>query len=228
MALTPEFEQKVDAIEQRLRMAPGSLLSIIRFETGGTFGTDVKNRMGSGATGLIQFMPSTAKGLGTSTDALAKMNPEDQLDYVEKYLAPYKGKMGTLKDAYMSVLYPKAIGKPEWFPLFVSGTKAYTQNAGLDRDKKGMVTVADAVARVRGSGAETPPTVVAQAPSREAAPAPTQTASQPAFTAQEERAEPAAHEGGTDWASVLFAETAPDAAAGGSPGGTDWSALLFA
>ena len=149
MALTPEFKQKVDAIEQRLRMAPGSLLSVMRFETGGTFDPDVKNRMGSGATGLIQFMPATAKGLGTSTDALAKMSAEDQLDYVEKYFQPYKGKMSTLKDAYMAVLYPKAIGKPEWYPIFTSGTKAYTQNAGLDRDKKGMVTVGDAVARVR-------------------------------------------------------------------------------
>ena len=73
MALTPEFQQKVDAIEKRLKMEPGSLLAVMNFETGGTFDPAVKNRAGSGATGLIQFMPSTAKGLGTSTDALAKM-----------------------------------------------------------------------------------------------------------------------------------------------------------
>jgi hypothetical protein len=228
MALTPEFQQKVEAIEQRLRMAPGSLLAVMRFETGGTFDPAEKNRAGSGATGLIQFMPSTAKSLGTSTDALAKMSAEDQMEYVEKYFQPYKGKLGTLKDAYMAVLYPKAIGKPEWYPLFSSGTKAYEQNAGLDRDKKGMVTVGDAVARVQQtSGEEAPATLTAQAPRREGATATTLPASQRALMA-EAVPEPAALEpGGTDWASLLFAETGTDAAGGGSPGGTDWSAVLF-
>ena len=41
------------------------------------------------------------------------MTPEQQLDYVERYLEPYKGKIGTLKDLYMAVLYPAAIGKSE-------------------------------------------------------------------------------------------------------------------
>ena len=231
MALSQTFLDKVDAIEQRLRMPSGSLLAVMRFETGGTFDPAERNRAGSGATGLIQFMPKTAKALGTSTDALAKMNAEDQLEYVEKYFQPYKGKLGTLKDAYMAVLYPKAIGKPEWYPLFTASQQptAYRQNAGLDRDKKGVVTVGDAVARVQQAGGEeTPTTMVAPAPSRDAAPAPTRTASQPAFTAQEESAEPQAlAQGGTDWASLLFAETGSGAAAGGSPGGTDWSALLF-
>lgn len=225
MALTPEFQQKVEAIEQRLRMAPGSLMAVMRFETGGTFDPAERNRAGSGATGLIQFMPSTAKGLGTSTDALAKMSAEDQLEYVEKYFQPYKGKLGTVKDAYMAVLYPKAIGKPEWYPLFTSGTKAYAQNAGLDRDKKGMVTVGDAVARVQqagGSGEAPAPTMVTQAPSREAG---TQA---PAFTAQETSVEPTALASGeTDWARLLFSETGPGAAGGESAGRTDWSALLF-
>ena len=37
MALTQSFRDKVDAIEKRLKMEPGSLLSVIDFETGGTF-----------------------------------------------------------------------------------------------------------------------------------------------------------------------------------------------
>lgn len=40
----------------------------------------------TGATGLIQFMPKTAKALGTSTEALARMSFERQLDYVQEYL----------------------------------------------------------------------------------------------------------------------------------------------
>ena len=147
----------MEEIEQRLRTAPGSLLAVMRFETGGTFDPTIRNQAGSGATGLIQFMPQTARGLGTTTDALARMSPERQLDYVERYFQPYKGKLGSLQDTYMAVLYPKAIGKPEWHPLFSEGTTAYRQNAGLDRDKKGVVTVGDAVARVQQAGGEEPP-----------------------------------------------------------------------
>ena len=230
MALSPSFQQKVEEIEQRLGMAPGSLLAVMRFETGGTFDPAERNRAGSGATGLIQFMPSTAKGLGTSTDALAKMSPEDQLDYVERYLTPYKGKMGTLKDAYMAVLYPKAIGKPEWYPLFMSGTKAYTQNAGLDRDKKGMVTVGDAVARVQqGSGEAPPATMMVQAPPARdwgqelglAAQASVETSAEPAALAQGTMPLSA---GASDWTAVLMVDGAP---AGAQGQGQDWASLLF-
>ena len=47
------------------------LMSCMAFESGETFSPSVRNAAGSGATGLIQFMPSTAKDLGTSTTELA-------------------------------------------------------------------------------------------------------------------------------------------------------------
>lgn len=43
----------------------------------------------SGATGLIQFMPATAQGMGTTTAALAAMSAVQQLDYVQRYFKPY-------------------------------------------------------------------------------------------------------------------------------------------
>lgn len=220
MALSPSFMQKVEEIETRLRMPQGSLLAVMKFETGGTFDPGVKNKAGSGATGLIQFMPSTAKSLGTSTDALARMSAEDQLDYVEKYFQPYKGRMKDLKDAYMAVLYPKAVGKPEWYPLFRQDQQptAYRQNAGLDRDKKGMVTVGDALAAVQGRAGE--PTMVAQAPGREA-PA-------PGAAPAEGVLEPAAlAPGATDWASLLFSDRGQAAAPGAEGTGQDWAQVLF-
>jgi hypothetical protein len=76
------------------------------------------------------------------------MTPEDQLDVVERYLTPYKGRVGSLKDMYMAVLSPGAVGADEGRVLFRQGTPAYAQNAGLDRDQKGHVTVGDAVASV--------------------------------------------------------------------------------
>jgi hypothetical protein len=150
-ALSPAFLSKSQQVADRLEMRHDDLLRIMHFETGGTFDPGVKNRAGSGATGLIQFMPDTAKRLGTTSEALAKMTPEQQLDYVEKYLSQYKGRIGTLDDAYMAVLYPEAMGKGGGYRLFTKegNPTAYRQNAGLDREGKGYVTVADAVAAVQ-------------------------------------------------------------------------------
>lgn len=147
--LTPGFRQKVGEVAGRLGTAPEDLLGVMSFETGGSFSTGIKNRAGSGATGLIQFMPSTAQSLGTSPEALAQMSPEQQLDVVEKYLTPYKGKLNSLKDTYMAVLYPAAIGAPESTTLFQQGSKAYEQNAGLDVRQRGQITVGDVLSRVR-------------------------------------------------------------------------------
>jgi hypothetical protein len=162
--LPARFRVKVAGVAARLGMQPDDLLRVMSFETGGTFDPRVKNRAGSGATGLIQFMPETAKGLGTTPDDLARVTPEQQLEYVEKYLQPYTGQLGTLQDAYMAVLAPQAIGQAADTPLFTKGSAAYRQNAGLDRDGKGYVTVGDAAQMVRDYGRASPQTPVTAGP----------------------------------------------------------------
>ena len=159
--LSQPFRTKADSIADRLGANRDDFYRVMHFETGGEMSPATTNRAGSGATGLIQFMPETAKRLGTTTAALAKMTPEQQLDYVERYLEPYKGKIGTLKDLYMAVLYPTAIGKSEDSVLFSPDKmpSAYRQNAGLDAGNKGYVTVGDAVAAVeRSTGGGARPT----------------------------------------------------------------------
>jgi hypothetical protein len=59
------FRHKVIAIAARLAMDPNHLMAIMAFETGRSFDPAVTNHAGSGATGLIQFMPATARSLGT-------------------------------------------------------------------------------------------------------------------------------------------------------------------
>lgn len=150
-----EFQSKVETIADDLGADPGHLLAVMKFETGGTLDPKEKNRAGSGATGLIQFMPTTAKDLtGASTKEAAiklmeSMSPVEQLDYVEKYLKPFKGKLNTLEDVYMAVLYPRAVGKDNDYVLFKEGTKAYWQNRGLDIDKDGEITKSEAASKVR-------------------------------------------------------------------------------
>ena len=148
------FRQKVIAIARRLEMDPNHLMAIMAFETGRSFDPSETNRAGSGATGLIQFMPATAKALGTSTAALSRMSAIDQLDYVEAYLAPYAGRMKDLPSAYMAVLYPRAIDKAPGHVLFRKGSKAYKLNRGLDLNGDGQVTKAEASAKVAALLAE--------------------------------------------------------------------------
>jgi hypothetical protein len=119
------------------------------FETGETFSPSIKNAAGSGATGLIQFMPSTAKRLGTTTDELAQMSDVEQLDYVKAYFQNF-GRLSNVGDVYMAIFWPKGIGKSDDYVLFSEGSIEYTQNAGLDIDGNGEISRGDAVRMVKG------------------------------------------------------------------------------
>jgi hypothetical protein len=146
--VSPAFRKKVIAISNKLGCDPSHLMSAMAFETGEKFTPNVQNSL-SKATGLIQFMPSTAKSLGTSIKVLAAMTAVDQLNFVEKYLKPFKGKMKTLSDVYMTILFPKAVGKAEAFVLFKASSKAFKQNKGLDVNKDKQVTKGEAAAKVQ-------------------------------------------------------------------------------
>lgn len=154
--VSPEFRVKVRAISGRLGCAPDDLMSCVAWESGRSFSPSKKNMAGSGATGLIQFMPATAKGLGTSTAALAAMTAVEQLDWVEKYFQPYKGKLNTLADLYMAILWPAAVGKPMEHVLWNRATRptTYRQNAGLDINHDGAITKAECAAKLYGMKAE--------------------------------------------------------------------------
>jgi hypothetical protein len=143
------FKKKVIQIAGRLGMDPTHLMAVMSYETGGTFSPSARNAQ-SGATGLIQFMPSTARKLGTTTDELAMMSAEEQLAYVEDYLRPYAGKMTTVEDAYMAVLWPKGVGRGASHILFSQGSSPYRMNSYLDVDQDGNITAGEAASKVRG------------------------------------------------------------------------------
>ena len=147
--VSEDFLLEVQRIAQRLQIDAAWLMAIMAFETGGSFDPAQKNFAGSGATGLIQFMPPTARGLGTSTSALAQMSAVQQLSYVEKYFRPYAPRLRTLEDAYMAVLWPAAVGKPAGYVLFRRPSIAYRQNRGLDSNGNGEITKWEAAAKVR-------------------------------------------------------------------------------
>ena len=147
------FKERVQWIADDLLMpakGAGWIMGVSAFETGETFSPSVKNLAGSSGTGLIQFMSFTAKSMGTTVEALAKMTAEDQLNYVYKYFAPYKGRLNTLGDVYLAVLYPKAMAMADSATVWVKGKEGllYSQNAGLDKNKDDIITRQEIVSLV--------------------------------------------------------------------------------
>ena len=62
-------------------------------------------------------------------------------------MKPFKGKVTTLSDVYMTILFPKALGELESFVLFKKPSKQYDQNAGLDTNKDCQMTKAEQLRR---------------------------------------------------------------------------------
>lgn len=141
----PDFQKKLEKVAAGLGVKSSDLIAVMKQESG--VKANAVNAT-SGATGLIQFMPDTARRLGTTTEELRTMDPVQQLDYVYKYFKMTGVGNGTLGDLYMAVFMPKYVGYPDNFILGASGMqgfagKVYAQNAGLDRNRDGTITVAD-------------------------------------------------------------------------------------
>ena len=145
------FKMKVIEICEELEINPDYLMACMAFETGRTFRADKKNPLSS-ATGLIQFMETTAKKLGTTTLALSQMTEVEQLDYVKQYFISSKGKLKTLEDVYMKILWPNAVGKEEdsiVFDRYGKTDEEYLANAGLDLNKDNKITKKEISSKVR-------------------------------------------------------------------------------
>lgn len=164
--VSPTFRERVwwiaDDIstKQKAQFDANWLMACMAWESGESFSPSKKNMAGSGATGLIQFMPTTAKELGDyrkvslSTAALAAMTAEDQLTWVYWYFRMQidrHGAITNLEDCYMAILWPGAIGKPVSAALWEKGKMptTYRQNAGLDSNKDGTITKLEAASHVR-------------------------------------------------------------------------------
>ncbi len=146
--LSQQFFNKVVEISNKLNCNPNDLLALMNSESG--LNSTAVNKK-SNATGLIQFMPSTADNLGTSCAALKSMSPEEQLVYVEKYLISAK-KIAGLGNRqigpgtlYALVFLPANANKDI---LTRSGEEFYSWNPALDLDGDGKISKADLAKRV--------------------------------------------------------------------------------
>lgn len=163
--VTPDFLKKVDEISEELGINPDDLMAVMAFEswlipTCGVNKEDIEDMKDTekinNAVGLTQFTQiriddiNEKNGTNYTKAQIVKMNAIDQLDVVYLMFKPYKDKMNGLSDVYMAVLAPACVGKDDNAVVYSQekSPKNYKENAGLDKDKKGYITVGDAVAAV--------------------------------------------------------------------------------
>lgn len=150
-----EFLRLVDAITLRLGYQPDWLMMVMKNESGFDPAIQHKDTL---ATGLIQFMPATARELGTTIDRLKLMPRVEQMEFVKKYYQLWiaRGKRAhNATDLSLITFYPYAVGKPDDY-VFGSersdpdyAKRLAKANIGLDFNRDGGVTVAEYKAWLR-------------------------------------------------------------------------------
>ena len=141
---------KIVSVAKSLNIDPSWLANVIRSES--NFNPQAVNTH-SDATGLIQFMPFTAKRLlGSSSNSAAQqavysMNADQQLDLTYEYLLPYKGRMKNQLDVILAVFYPYAIGKGDNFDI--ADHYAY-KDGKYPRDSAKYIERRDYLIRING------------------------------------------------------------------------------
>lgn len=138
------FANGVIAMTDRLAKNTGNILNpdwfmgIFHLETMGTFRADIQSP-NTKATGLIQFMPDTARWLGTSVAALKKMTPLQQLYFVEKYYFKLISgrKIKSFLDFYLVTFYPSALAwedEKEFSPMVKKANPLFYIGGEMDRN----------------------------------------------------------------------------------------------
>lgn len=128
---------------------PQWLIDLINFESG--MNPSQKNLMGSSAKGLIQFMDSTARGMGySSSQDLINKHPtiKSQMEGpVYEYLKPYKP-FNTESSLYLSVFFPAARKYPSNTPFSeiynkIYGSSGPSRYKTFERQNPGIKTPQD-------------------------------------------------------------------------------------
>ncbi len=142
------FLAKLTEIAAKLKIQPSWLMIVFKIEAtdqSGNISHQALNPV-SGAAGYIQFMPATARGLGTTTAALLNMTNVQQLDYVYKYFQPYTGRINSIQDLYTITFFPRALGKPDNYVLqtdTLSASLIAGQNRPYDLNRDNAITAGE-------------------------------------------------------------------------------------
>lgn len=132
-----EFKEKVIDICDRLGIDnPNWLMLTIIKES--DCNPKARNPKGS-ASGLIQFLDSTAHSLGTSIGAIRQMNGVEQLEYVYKYYKPYANQMTCPEDVYLVTFMPGYFKDRNNGSKVIATGSAVAANKIMDLNQDGQI-----------------------------------------------------------------------------------------
>jgi hypothetical protein len=142
------FAAKVLQVAGALQIDPSWLMQVMKAESGLNPAIEnTKFPFADGyATGLIQFIPSTARELGTTVSNLKLMSRVAQMDYVLKYFKPWAGKIHSYFDLYLVTFFPEAVGKPDSYVFEskrISALSIAKSNPSIDINKDQRITMAE-------------------------------------------------------------------------------------
>jgi len=151
------FNTSVSNVSDRLGINPDSLVRAMNIETAGTLNPAIQNP-DSSASGMIQFMESTAIALGTTIEEIRKMPRDKQVELAGKYFETKSKAHGfktndlqTPEDVYMAIAAPAHVGSPDDVVVYKKGSEKWDAN-GLWRPKDGGdITVGSIKEFVRNS-----------------------------------------------------------------------------
>jgi hypothetical protein len=130
-----EFTASIEKLAKKRGLSTSELYKVIQGESG--FNPTARNK--SGATGLFQIMPGSAKELGVSTDQILKMTPAQQVDLYDKYLGRWnyssKNRLGIMQAA------PAFANREPEAVIYPKSSKAWKQNPGWRELNDGPITV---------------------------------------------------------------------------------------
>tara|TARA_R110000868_G_scaffold84317_1_gene237733 strand:+ start:222 stop:971 length:750 start_codon:yes stop_codon:yes gene_type:complete len=129
------FTQRIEALADKRGISASELYKVIQGESGGN--PTAQNK--SGATGLFQFMPATARELGTTTAAVKAMSPSEQVDLYDKYLERWNYS-GSNRLGIMQAAPAFANSSPDTV-IYGKNSAAWRQNPGWRELNGGDITV---------------------------------------------------------------------------------------
>lgn len=129
------FTSAVEALAEKHGISTSEIYKVIKGES--AFNPVAQNK--SGAAGLFQFMPDTAKELGTTTDAILRMSPTEQVALYDRYLEKWdyssSNRLGIMQAA------PAFANREPEAVIYGKGTAAWRQNPGWREHGNGPITV---------------------------------------------------------------------------------------
>ena len=138
------FLQKVTSIAAYLQIDPNWLMQVMYSES--RLKASAQNVQGGRliAAGLLQW--TKASGVIGAPQSILQYDHLRQLDFVQQYFTPYRGRMHSYFDVYLVTFFPAAVGQSDDYVFAtnkLSASLIAQQNPAVNIVKDGKITMAE-------------------------------------------------------------------------------------